>query len=176
MKQVLHIFKKDIRHHWPEIFISLTVLAAYAWNEPKQWAPRELVENRLRNFLTGGLTVAVVISWCVLIVRVVQGENLVGDRQFWVTKPYDWKKLLAAKLLFMLVFISIPMLIAGSVLFAEGGFGSPLPALSAILSTQAGSIALIFLIATALATVTASIAQFLLALLAIGVYVAITAT
>jgi hypothetical protein len=176
MKQTLHIFKKDIRHHWPEILISLTVLAAYSWNEPKQWAPRELVENRLRNFLTGGLTAAVVVSWCVLIVRVVQGENLVGHRQFWVTKPYDWKKLLAAKLLFMLVFISIPMLIAGSALFAKGGFGSPLPALFAILSSQAGSIAPIFIIATALAAVTASITQFLLSLLAIGVYVAIAAT
>jgi hypothetical protein len=76
----------------------------------------------------------------------------------------------------MLVFISIPMLIAGSVLFAEGGFGSPLPALSAIFSTQADSIASIFIIATALATVTASITQFLLALIAIGLYVAIAAT
>src|SRR5215470_15268595 len=176
MKQILHIFKKDIRHHWPEILISLTVLAAYAWNEPKQWAPRELVENRLRNFLTGGLTVAAVVSWCTLVVRVVQGEKLVGDRQFWVTKPYDWKKLLAAKLLFMLVFISVPTLIAGSVLFAKAGFGSPLPALSAIVSAQSGSIVFVVMIAATLATVTANITQFLLALLAVGAYVAIVAT
>src|SRR5215469_15399038 len=119
MKQILHIFKKDIRHHWPEILLSLTVLPACVWNEPDQWIPRELSENRVRDFLTGGLTVAVVISWCMLVVRVVQGESLVGDRQFWVTKPYDREKLLAAKLLFMVVVISMPMLIAGSVLFAE---------------------------------------------------------
>lgn len=176
MKQILHIFKKDIRHHWLEILLSLAVLAAYVWNEPSQWVPQDLSENRLRNLLAGGLTVAVVVSWCVLVVRVVQGENLVGDRQFWVTKPYDWKKLLAAKLLFMLVFISAPALMAGSVLFAEGGFGSPLPALPTILSTQAGAVGFILLIATALAVVTANITQFLLALLAVGVYVAITAT
>jgi hypothetical protein len=175
MKQILHIFKKDIRHHYPEILLSLTVLAAYVWNQPDQWVPRQLSENRLRDFLTGGLTIAVVVSWCMLVVRVVQGENLVGDRQFWVTKPYDREKLLAAKLLFMLVFISMPMLIAGSVLFAEGGFGSPLPALSAIFSTQAGSTAFIFVIAAALAAVTASITQFLLASLAIGAFVAIVA-
>jgi hypothetical protein len=107
---------------------------------------------------------------------VSQGENLVGDRQFWVTKPYDWKKLLAAKVLFMLAFVSLPALIAGSVLFAEGGFGSPLRAVSTIFSTQAGSVAFILVVAAALATVTASITQFLLALLAVGVYVAIAAT
>jgi hypothetical protein len=56
MKQVLHILKKDIRHHWPEILISLAVLAAYVWNEPDQWVPRELSESRLRNFLTEALT------------------------------------------------------------------------------------------------------------------------
>jgi hypothetical protein len=176
MKQILHIFKKDTCHHYPEILLSFTLLAAYVWNQPDQWVPRELSENRLRDLLTGGLTVAVVISWCMLVVRVVQGESLVGDRQFWVTKPYDCKRLLAAKLLFMLVFISIPMLIAGSVLFAVGGFGSPLPALPAIFLTQAGSIAPIFIVAIALATVTVSVTQFLLALLAIGVYVAMAAT
>src|SRR5439155_3795138 len=154
MKQVLHILKKDIRRHWPEILLSLAVLAAYVWNEPDQWVPRELSENRLRNFLTGALTVTVVVSWCMLVVRVVQGEKLVGDRQFWVTKPYDWKKLLAAKLLFMIAFISVPTLIAGSVLFAKAGFGSPLPALSAIVSAQTGSIVFVVAIATALATVT----------------------
>ena len=175
MNQVLHIFKKDIRHHWPEILLSLAVLAAYVWNEPDQWVPRELSENRLRNFLTAALTVTVVVSWCMLVVRVVQGENLVGDRQFWVTKPYDWKKLLAAKLLFMLAFISVPTLVAGAVLFAKAGFGSPLPALSAIFSAQAGSIVFVVMIATALATVTASVTQFLLALLAVGAYVAIVA-
>jgi len=176
MKQVLHIFKKDIRHHWPEILLSLAVLAAYIWNEPDEWVPRGLSENRLRDFLTGGLTFAVVVSWCTLVVRVVQGEKLVGDRQFWVTKPYDWKKLLAAKLLFMLVFISVPTLIAGSVLFAKAGFGSPLPALSAIVSAQSGSIVFVVMIAATLATVTANITQFLLALLAVGAYVAIVAT
>src|SRR5258706_16392613 len=176
MRQVLHIFKKDIRRHCPEILLSLTVLAAYVWHEPDQWVARELSENRLRNFLSGGLTVAVVVSWCMLVVRVVQGENLVGDRQFWVTKPYDRKKLLSAKLLFILAFIILPTLIAGSVLFAEGGFGSPLRALPTIFSTQAGSIAFTLMIATALATVTASITQFLLALLAVGLYVAIAAT
>ncbi|MGC4054724.1 MAG: hypothetical protein QM757_38245 [Paludibaculum sp.] len=35
------------------------------------------------------------------MVRLVQGEALVGDRQFWVTRPYIWYKLLAAKGLFM---------------------------------------------------------------------------
>jgi len=30
---------------------------------------------------------------------VVHAESLVGDRQFWITRPYEWKKLLTAKAL-----------------------------------------------------------------------------
>jgi hypothetical protein len=44
-----------------------------------------------------------------MVFRVLQTESLVGDRQWWVTKPYDWRKLLAAKLVFVLVVILIPV-------------------------------------------------------------------
>jgi hypothetical protein len=60
-----------------------------------------------------------------LAVRVVQGESLVGDRQFWVTRPYEWKKLLLSKFLFLLVFLNLPLLILDVVLLAIAKF-SPL--------------------------------------------------
>jgi hypothetical protein len=36
---------------------------------------------------------------------VIHAEALVGDRRFWLTRPYEWKKLLGAKALFLLVFL-----------------------------------------------------------------------
>jgi hypothetical protein len=30
MKETLHIFKKDLRRHWPEIVVSLILLGFYA--------------------------------------------------------------------------------------------------------------------------------------------------
>ena len=43
--------------------------------------------------------------WLVLISRVVHDEGLVGDRQFWITRPYPWQILLTAKLAFIFAFI-----------------------------------------------------------------------
>lgn len=44
---------------------------------------------------------ALILFWVFLTLRVVHGETLVGDRQWWVTKPYEWWKLLLAKELFL---------------------------------------------------------------------------
>jgi energy-coupling factor transporter ATP-binding protein EcfA2 len=71
-------------------------------------------------FIWGILPGLVPIAWCVLIARGVQAENLVGDRQFWVTRPYDWYKLLAAKVLFVIVFVNLPLFIVDLILSARG--------------------------------------------------------
>ena len=31
--QILHIFRKDVQHHWPEIVLSLLAITAYTWRE-----------------------------------------------------------------------------------------------------------------------------------------------
>ena len=103
MSQILHIFRKDVRHHWPEILLSLALLIAFAFEQPRTWTGQP-IENRFLSFLLGFLPALMVLSWGFLIVRVVQGETLVGDRQFWVTRPYEWPKLLLAKLLFVFLF------------------------------------------------------------------------
>jgi hypothetical protein len=119
MGQVGHIFRKDVRRHWREIAVSLAVLAAFAWKESRRWTGEPA---DLSPFLLALLTTLVPISWSFLIVRVVQDECLVGDRQFWITRPYEWKKLLAAKLLFVLVFVNIPLLALDIVLLLNSGF------------------------------------------------------
>jgi hypothetical protein len=112
MDQILHIFKKDARHLWPEIVISLALLAWYTHRQLQPWP------EGTQAVISGGLffyqiarfvTPALILFWAYLIVRVVQSESLVGDRQWWTTKPYVWWHLFLAKILFMFVFISVPL-------------------------------------------------------------------
>src|SRR6267154_1639553 len=112
MDQILHIFKKDIRRHWPQILLSLTLLALYTNRALHPWTNSLDPYSFSRSFyffvVTGEYIAPVlVIFWLFLVIRVVQGESLVGDRQWWTTKPYVWWQLLLAKLLFVLVFICV---------------------------------------------------------------------
>lgn len=110
MNQILHIFQKDARRHWPEILISLALLGLYTRRALHPWQPEESSYSFMQFFFREQFIVpALIIFWAFLIVRVVQGDCLVGDRQWWVTKPYVWWKLLAAKVLFILIFISVPL-------------------------------------------------------------------
>jgi hypothetical protein len=49
------------------------------------------------------------------------GESLVDDPQFWITRPYEWKKLLTAKALSFVAFVNLPLLIGSGGLVVEGG-------------------------------------------------------
>lgn len=129
MNQVTHIFAKDARRHWPEIAISLAVTTTWVWMTPYSWAwrPPNIPTAGAQAALVGllflaGLSAALLpVTWWILITRVVQGENMVGDTQWWVTKPYEWGNLLAAKALFLAVFVAAPMLVADWVLLEEAG-------------------------------------------------------
>jgi hypothetical protein len=45
-------------------------------------------------------------AWIFLIAAVVLQERLPGTRQYWLTRPIGWRRLLAAKLLFVAVFVN----------------------------------------------------------------------
>jgi hypothetical protein len=171
--QVWHIFCKDLRHHWREIAASLALLAGFMWIEVHEWARNGVLAvgaNAYIDQVLPGLIVPLVpISWIFLVVRAVQGESLVGDRQFWVTRPYDWTKLAAAKALFVLTFINLPLLLVDILLLALAGF-PPFHYLGGLLWMQAIWIVLLILPAAALAAVTASIGQILLAMLFVALF------
>jgi hypothetical protein len=131
MKQVLHIFSKDCRRYWPEVLVSLAVLGAFVWIYPYMWrddfslvASFGFLAFDLTHLLIAANVVAVLVpvSWLLLIARVVHGENLVGNRQFWVTRPYVWQNLLTEKLLFVATFVCIPFCVAQACLLARAGF------------------------------------------------------
>ena len=57
MKQVLNIFKKDVRHYWHEIVVSIALLAAFARYDVRSWANEGLGGTRTRravSFSTAG--------------------------------------------------------------------------------------------------------------------------
>ena len=108
-----------------------------------------------------------VACW-VLIVAVVQEERLVGQNQYWLTRPYLWKRLLAAKALFLIAFINVPLLICQSATLISIGI-SPLNWLPALFWRQIFFTIFLILPALGLAATTRSLGQAVLA--AIVVYV-----
>ncbi|HEY7405828.1 MAG TPA: hypothetical protein VIB39_20045 [Candidatus Angelobacter sp.] len=128
MRQTIHIFKKDLRRFSWEIAATLILLGVYAWCQPASWQPLDMF------FAVGGgsaflryqgsmvLGLFLVVAWTILLVRLVQEESLAGDKQFWVTRPYCWPSLLAAKVLFVIVVVNLPLLIVQLGLLRAAGF------------------------------------------------------
>lgn len=170
MNQIFHIFRKDVHHHWMEILLCQAALVAFCWNVVRGWSER--VDFRL-DILSTVIGVLLPLTWGFLVFRIVQSETLVGDRQFWITRPYEWKKLLAEKILLVLVFLNLPLLIAGAALLIKAGF-SPLPHILGLLWMQLLLIQIPFLPLMTLAAVTRNLAQGLLALLAVLLFIATT--
>lgn len=166
MDQILHIFKKDIRRHWPEILLSLTLLALYTNRALHPWTNSLDPYSFSRSFyffvVTGEYIAPVlVIFWLFLVIRVVQGESLVGDRQWWTTKPYVWWQLLLAKLLFVLVFICVPLFHVQ--LFLLQYFKFPVQRnLLSLFSMQMSLLLLLICFCVLLASLTKNLVQILL--------------
>jgi hypothetical protein len=164
MRQAFHIFKKDVRHLWFEIAVAITVVAAFAFVGARRalW-----LVNPETNRTAAWVLVLVLLplAWWTLIARVIHDETLPGDRQFWISRPYSWKSLLAAKALFILVFINVPMLFADAVIVRAYGlhpFSAQLPGLlwSEVL------LAVVFILPiAALSAVTAGFVQLTFAVL-----------
>ena len=165
MSQILNIFRKDVRHHWPEMLISLAVLAGFAVDQPRKWTG-QIVGGRYLEGLLNALPALIIFAWAFLIVRLVQGESLVGDRQFWITRPYEWHKLLAAKLLSILLFIHVPLFVTQLVLLKIAHF--PVAAsIPGLLYVHLMFLMAIVLPALTIGVITSGIGQALLVLLAV---------
>src|SRR5687768_13366660 len=101
MRLAWHIFIKDVRRLW--WVIRLRSRCSPPW--PRRRAALRAFDPRafphalesLRMLLLGNL---LPLAWCHLVMLMVHQEPLVGDRQFWVTRPYSWRSLIAAKAMF----------------------------------------------------------------------------
>lgn len=103
MKQALRIFRKDFDYLRIEVAVFLLLCAVFVWMS--QWS-EELLE--------------LAAVW--LVARAVHADAVPGDRQFWLTRPYSRRGLIAAKLLFVAVCISLPIAVAELTIALKSGF------------------------------------------------------
>ena len=178
MRQILHIFWKDARRFWPEIGISIAITAVFTRVYPVNWLPQDQFHAHglfqyasqmqiLANVLTGLLPT----SWWLLIARVIHAEALVGERQFWTTRPYEWPKLLAAKALFIGTFVYLPFLASQCALLWEAGF-QPQHFVPGLLFNLLLLTGILLVPLAALATVTSTLVRMTLTILGIAAVVA----
>ena len=146
MRQALHIFQKDVRHLRLEIGIVLALALILSWAErrPGQWLAETLFT----------------LAACVLIARLVHAEAIPGDNQFWITRPYRWQSLLGAKILFVVLFVSMPLLLEQFFLAAYVGF-SPAAFWPGLLWCQALILCCAILPIVAMAALTPGISSFI---------------
>jgi hypothetical protein len=159
MHQALHIFKKDFRCFRYEISLLLAVIVAFV-----------LLQVQRRHALpygasaSGSAEMLMVLIAVVLIGRLVLAEAIPGQEQFWITRPYRWKSLLGAKLLFIAVCVTLPILLAQLCIVMLDGFplGASLPGL-----LWSGVLLFVFvaLPVAAIAAVSRNLATFLFAAL-----------
>ena len=111
MNQTINIMRKDARQLWPEILSSIAVLFLFTVLEPRSWHQQQSFFLFLGP-RSSALVALLFAAWGLTIVRLVQAERLVGLNQFWTTRPYEWPKLIAAKGLFLLLFLYLPLVLA----------------------------------------------------------------
>ena len=165
--QPIHIFQKDVLHLWPETLITLALFAAFAWSVPYGWHTSEY--SQFIPILTVLLHVLMPIAWLVVIARLIQDEALVGDRQFWTSRPYHWASLLAAKLLFLVVFIYLPFFLMQVYLLKHAGL-YPSTVLPSLLYNLLLLTVIVIVPLTALAAVTSTFPRLLLSAIGAIVY------
>ncbi|HLH18086.1 MAG TPA: hypothetical protein VKX45_12755 [Bryobacteraceae bacterium] len=160
MRQGFHIFKKDVRHLWIEIAVALAAAGLFAFihTHAEFWQNRARIPQTIAGLLASFL---LPVSWVLLIVRAIHGETLTGDREFWLTRPYHWRSLLAAKLRFVVLFVNLPVLAAQAVILQAHGFDLSAE-LAPLLWNQALLTAAVFLPVAAIAALTTGIVQCLL--------------
>src|ERR1700730_16474789 len=115
MRLVLHIFIKDARRFWWEIAVMLGLLAVVARMDATR-------VGFIPGAMEGWLNLILPAVWAYLIALVIHDEALVGDRQFWLTRPDSWRGLVAAKALFVLLFIHLSCFAADVAIVAARGF------------------------------------------------------
>jgi hypothetical protein len=186
MGQALHIFKKDVRQLWFQIVLVLAATAMFgytgitsSWATPPNYVPafafnaRPLIAPDVDMGGIGAFTSShdvtilpelLVFLWCCLIALVVHADAIPGDRQFWLTRPYNRGSLWGAKALFVLAFVNLPMFATQAAIIAAAGL-PVVSNLSGLLWEQVLFSAVITIPAMAAATLTRTMTQFVFLLL-----------
>jgi hypothetical protein len=160
MSSWIRIFQKDTQRLWPYVLIYLALLFLRLASDPAYSAWNPLFENHHTDwkFLSGALIYADLIF---LMAALIHQEALVGDRQYWLTRPLTRCQLLISKAVFIILYILIPLFIGHlSVLYCLGFPAAKV--LPALLAKEIIFAITIVLPAAALASVTRNFAQMVL--------------
>ena len=125
MREILVILKKDVRRLWWQIAAAAAMSATVGWMDARRAVAQPGIVEGLLNMMLP-------LVWACLIAQAVLGEPLVGDREFWMTRPYRWPRLLTAKVLFVALFVHLPSLLTDAAILAARGY-NPLAALPQLL-------------------------------------------
>jgi len=155
MRDALHIFRKDVRCFRE---LALAVVSLLAMNAAiEAFFPKLVARQDIQPVLQA--LAALVAAF--LIAYAVHQERLVGDGQYWITRPISWRSVMLAKLLLIAVFINVPLWIGQSIALIANGL-SPVAYLPALLRNQFLFTTQVSLLATALAAITARYSSFVL--------------
>jgi hypothetical protein len=160
MSQILQIVRKDLRRQRLEILGYCVAVAAWALQTAHPGAFEWFQQRELLPILLFGL-------WGLLTIRAVQGESLVGDREWWPTRPYRWGKLLAAKFLFLVIALNGPLLIAQLYLLSHAGIPIGWSLLPGLIFLNGMFVLFVTFPVAVLASVTESIVQWVMSVVGI---------
>ena len=165
MRLMLLTFKKDARRLWPAAAATWVMLAALAdadrWRA--DWIPSPM---------EGWMNLLLTMAWVCLAALAVLEEPLVGDRNFWTTRPHRWPALLAAKLVFVVLAIHLPSLLADLFVLTARGF-SPAAYSGDLLLKQVLFFGAVTLPSIALASLVRNFTHFIIAVFTIAAGIAI---
>jgi hypothetical protein len=168
MIQSLHILRKDIRHLWVDLTLYVALLVAFSVVMPNIWGETNGLNPALAIF-AGLLKILIPVFWLVLIARLIHDESLVGDQQFWITRPYTWGSLVGAKLLFIVLCMVLPFALMQWTLLLQAGL-NPLHAMGGQLTTLLYFALWVWLPFIAVASVTSTIQRMFMSMLAAVIF------
>jgi hypothetical protein len=154
-----HILKKDLVLLWPVVLLgALAQWGVYALAFAMDAFPQSPYLRPLAQLATTAVFLAIVFT----VALGVQQEPIPGTRQDWLVRPVRRWDLLAAKLLFVLLAVHVPMLLGDAVQTLAHGF--PLgQALGAALARTLLIFVTVSVPALAFAAMTRTMAQFVAA-------------
>jgi hypothetical protein len=120
MKRTLTIFEKDATHLWPQIVAFVATLALFACEDPTYTKHEDMGLVQLTNLLY----LVLPLSCWLLVTSVMQEEKAVGHEQYWLARPFTWVDLLAAKALFLLAFVIVPVFVCQELVLDANGFSA----------------------------------------------------
>jgi hypothetical protein len=159
MNRILPLVKKDLTHLWPQIVIFWVLMAIAAFFDFPG-----AVDGRSYVFIVRLLAMLSPLACWSLVIAVIHEECVIGDRQYWLTRPFTWRHLLGAKLLVVACATNLPLFLLQSASFLYWHL-SPVTYFSDLLWRQVFFTAFFILPPAALGAITRNLGQAVAAVL-----------